>query len=219
MQETSADRWFAVRCVFRYSPGTYEERIVTVLATSAEDAIAKAEDDAAEYADTLGAEYLGLAQSYELFDEPGDGAEVFSLLRDSELPDDAYLDAFVDTGGERQRDVETPAASPGRPAGPPTEETSPADETGPVAETDPVVPGAGSVGAVALPTWTINHFSQSNPTGEGQGDVAALLRRVAQTIDDLGDVSIEDITFSSSVTAGEDDLTVTVYFHPEPRRR
>ncbi|WP_202976559.1 hypothetical protein [Curtobacterium sp. HSID17257] len=213
MQETSSDRWFAVRCVFRYRPGTYEERIVTVLATSAEDAIAKAEDDAAEYADTLGAEYLGLAQSYELFDEPGDGAEVFSLMRDSDLPDDAYLDAFFDTGGERQRDMETPAAPPDRPAGPPVEETSPADGA------DLAAPGVGSTDAGARSTWTINHFSQSNPAGDGQGDVAALLRRVAQTIDDLGDVSIEDITFASSVTAGEDDLTVTVSFHPEPRRR
>ncbi|WP_200938506.1 hypothetical protein [Curtobacterium sp. Leaf183] len=67
--------------------------------------------------------------------------------------------------------------------------------------------------------WTINHFSQSNPAGEGQGDVAALLRRVAQTIDDLGDVSIEDVTFASNVTNGEDDLAMTVYYHLEPRRR
>lgn len=67
--------------------------------------------------------------------------------------------------------------------------------------------------------WTINHFSQSNPTGEGQGDVAALLRRVSRTIDDLGDVSIEDLTFTNRVTDGEDDLTITVYYQPEPRRR
>jgi hypothetical protein len=75
------------------------------------------------------------------------------------------------------------------------------------------------VGSVERTDWTINHFSQSNPDGEGQGDVAALLRRVAQTIDDLGDVSIEDVTFTSSVTGGEDDLAMTVYYHPEPRRR
>lgn len=67
--------------------------------------------------------------------------------------------------------------------------------------------------------WTINHFSQSNPAGPGQGDVAALLRRVAQSIEDLGDVSIQDVTFTSVVADGEDDLTVTVYFYPEPRRR
>ena len=62
------------------------------------------------------------------------------------------------------------------------------------------------------------HFSQSNPAGAGQGDVAALLRRVATTLDELGDIQISDITFSSQVTAEEDDLTVTVYYEREPRR-
>ena len=63
------------------------------------------------------------------------------------------------------------------------------------------------------------HFSQSNPTGENQGDVAALLRRVADSIDELGDIDVQDITFHCDVTDGEDDLTVTVYFNAEPRRR
>lgn len=67
--------------------------------------------------------------------------------------------------------------------------------------------------------WTINHFSQSNPVGVGQGDVAALLRRVARTIDDLGDVTVQDVTFTSRPDDGEDDLTMTVYFHSEPRPR
>jgi hypothetical protein len=67
--------------------------------------------------------------------------------------------------------------------------------------------------------WTINHFSQSNPSGAGQGDVPALLRRVADSIEGLGDVQVEDITFSSSVGDGEDDPTVTVYFDKQPRRR
>ncbi len=67
-------------------------------------------------------------------------------------------------------------------------------------------------------TWTVLHFSQSNPDGSGQGDVAALLRRVADTIDRLGDIQVEDVTFQSRVTDGEDDLTVTVYYHQEPRR-
>ena len=35
----------------------------------------------------------------------------------------------------------------------------------------------------------------------------------------LGDVQVQDITFSSAVTAEEDDLTMTVYYHREPRRR
>jgi hypothetical protein len=61
--------------------------------------------------------------------------------------------------------------------------------------------------------WTVFHFRQSNPDGPGQGDVAALLRRVAEEIDKLGDVDIQDITFSSSVTEEEDDLTMTVYYN------
>jgi hypothetical protein len=61
--------------------------------------------------------------------------------------------------------------------------------------------------------WTVFHFSQSNPEGPGQGDVAALLRRVAEQIDKLGDVGIQDITFASQVAEGGDDLTMTVYYN------
>lgn len=61
--------------------------------------------------------------------------------------------------------------------------------------------------------WTISHFSQSNPAGEGQGNVASLLRRVADSLEALGDVMIEDITFSSEPTGDERDLTMTVYYH------
>jgi hypothetical protein len=69
-------------------------------------------------------------------------------------------------------------------------------------------------------TWTINHFTQSNPNGTGQGDVAALLRRVADSLDALGDVQVQDLTFHSEVTDGEDDLHVTVYYEAAtPRRR
>ena len=57
------------------------------------------------------------------------------------------------------------------------------------------------------------------PTAKDKEKVAALLRRVADTIDALGDVQVEDVTFKSEVTDGEDDLTVTVYYHAEPRRR
>jgi hypothetical protein len=68
-------------------------------------------------------------------------------------------------------------------------------------------------------SWTILHFSQSNPSGVGQGDVAALLRRVADSIESYGDIDVADITFHSAVTDGEDDLTMTVYYHQQSRRR
>jgi hypothetical protein len=67
--------------------------------------------------------------------------------------------------------------------------------------------------------WTMLHFSQSNPTGADQGDVAGLLRRVADSIDGLGDVTVEDITFHAEATAVEDDLMMTVYYQSKPRRR
>jgi hypothetical protein len=104
-----AEEWFAVRCVFRHGsaladePRLYEERVTLWRAGSAEEAIAAAEEEARSYCDDLDAEYLGLAQSYALSDVPGNGVEVFSLMRKSVLDVQAYLDAFFDTGTESQR--------------------------------------------------------------------------------------------------------------------
>lgn len=67
--------------------------------------------------------------------------------------------------------------------------------------------------------WTVFHFSQGQPLGIGQGDVAALLRRVADSLDELGDVQVLDLTFKTEVTEGEDDLTVTVYYERMSRRQ
>ena len=101
--------WYAVRCIFAKGwppeePSRYEERITLWRASSADEAIARAEAEAREYAATIYEapdEFLGLAQSYQLSDEPGDGAEVFSLIRDSELSSETYLDTFFATGRER----------------------------------------------------------------------------------------------------------------------
>ncbi|HUA95491.1 MAG TPA: hypothetical protein VMB82_08170 [Acidimicrobiales bacterium] len=97
--------WFGVRCIFRWSqPPTYEERITLWRAESLDDAIARAEVDAAAYATRLGSDYLDIAQAYWIGPEqPVHGSEVFSLMRDSELEPDDYLDSFYDTGQERQR--------------------------------------------------------------------------------------------------------------------
>ena len=104
--------WFAVRCVFRmgWPPDLevphYEERITLWHSSSADEAIARAEAEALEYVDVFEESadtYLGLAQSFHLDDSPGDGAEIFSLIRASELGPDDYQDAFFDTGTERQR--------------------------------------------------------------------------------------------------------------------
>jgi hypothetical protein len=60
--------------------------------------------------------------------------------------------------------------------------------------------------------WVTYSFSLSNPTGPGQGSVSALLRRLADQLDGLGEVEIIDISFSSQPTGEENDLRMTVYY-------
>jgi hypothetical protein len=100
--------WYCVRTVFRFHRPpitTYEERLTLWSATGFPAAIASAEEEAHAYADSLDdCAYVGLAQAYELTEAPGHGAEVFSLMRDSTLTADAYVNAFFDTGDERQGD-------------------------------------------------------------------------------------------------------------------
>lgn len=99
-------QWYGVRTVYEHEnlargrERLYEERIVLVRARSQKDAIAKAEGEADAYA-VDGVRYLGYAMCYEMPDAPGEGIEVFSLMRDSRLESKRYLDVFFDTGRER----------------------------------------------------------------------------------------------------------------------
>ena len=112
MSEEADVSWYSVRCIFTvdWPPEaigeTYEERITIWRARSAEEAIARAQAEALEYAaaiDESPSTYFGLAQCYRLADELADGAEVFSLMRDSKLEPEEYLDTFFDSGHERHR--------------------------------------------------------------------------------------------------------------------
>jgi hypothetical protein len=60
--------------------------------------------------------------------------------------------------------------------------------------------------------WVTCSFSLSNPTGPGQGNVSALLRRLADKLDRLGEVEVIDISFCSQPTGEENDLRMTVYY-------
>ena len=60
--------------------------------------------------------------------------------------------------------------------------------------------------------WIARHFSQANAAGQGQGDVPALLRRVADTIGDLGEVEIMDLVMHNEITAEGDWPSITVYY-------
>ena len=103
---------YSVRGIIRWSKRedqakrhVYEERITAWNAPSLDEAIELAEADAKRYADQEGFEALDLFQGYWLFDSIeriDDGTEVFSLLRESDLDSAEYLDAFFDTGNERE---------------------------------------------------------------------------------------------------------------------
>ena len=105
---------FAVRHVIQWSPERpdqkahlYEERITAWNAESMEEALALAEQEARNYADD-GAASLDLYQGYWLSDDvecPSSGVEVFSLLRESDLAPEDYIDRFFDTGDERQGEL------------------------------------------------------------------------------------------------------------------
>src|SRR3954468_12388172 len=96
--------WFSIRCIFRdLENGVYEERITLWRANDFAGAVALAEAEAREYAEAVGSlAYLDFAQAFLLTEEPMHGSEVFSLIRESSLERDEYLDTFFDTGVERQ---------------------------------------------------------------------------------------------------------------------
>jgi hypothetical protein len=61
--------------------------------------------------------------------------------------------------------------------------------------------------------WTVNHFSQANPKGKGQDDVAVLLEGVADSIRSLGAIRVQDITFHDEIDQdGQHAPTMTVYY-------
>jgi hypothetical protein len=57
--------------------------------------------------------------------------------------------------------------------------------------------------------WPVLHFAKANPAGEGENDVPALLRSVANSIEKLGPVDVADICFRNNV---HDSINMTVYF-------
>lgn len=64
-----------------------------------------AEAESVEYAAANMLVDLGFTQVYEMFTEATDGAEEFSLIRDSDLQPDDYLESFFATGGEHEGKV------------------------------------------------------------------------------------------------------------------
>ncbi len=105
--------WYAVKCLFKHDnmkvnaedATVYEERIVLIKEYDFDKAIEKAEIEAREYANNIaGCEYVGFANGFHLFDKKvTNGTEIYSLMRESKLSVDDYLDSFYDDGNERTR--------------------------------------------------------------------------------------------------------------------
>ncbi|MEU2426065.1 hypothetical protein ABZ619_34505 [Streptomyces sp. NPDC007851] len=95
--------WYGVRCVFRHvSLGVYEERVTLWTGSSADEAIGRAEEEARAYCAALDdVEYVRFAEAFRMAGAPGEGAEVFSLMRESGLPAGEYVRRFFATGDER----------------------------------------------------------------------------------------------------------------------
>lgn len=98
-------QWFSVRSHYRFigefGQNIYEERVVLFQAEGADDAIRQAESEAADYCDGPVCDVLPMFQSFRLFDDVGPQGEVYSLMRESELDPEPYIDQFFDTGTER----------------------------------------------------------------------------------------------------------------------
>ena len=62
-------------------------------------------------------------------------------------------------------------------------------------------------------TLTVHHFTQANPVGADGDGIPALLHRVAQTIETLGEVDVVDMTFRTESPADGDWASMTVYYH------
>ncbi len=106
--------WYSAKCVFRHGPMAgdpgrfvYEERVIVLLANDLNEAVRRAEEEAKEYAASLEeVEYTGFVAAYDIGeDEISDVSEVYSILRNSDLETNAFLDRYYDDGTERTQHI------------------------------------------------------------------------------------------------------------------
>ena len=113
MQRIDDVGWYSAKTVYRHrlvqegvTKTVFEERVVLLHAANFEDAIAKAETEANRYCSAVeNVVYLGFVSVYYLPEETvGNGTEIYSLRRDSNLSDMEYLSRFHEDGHERWLD-------------------------------------------------------------------------------------------------------------------
>jgi hypothetical protein len=92
-------QWFSAKGVFVHRDSgsgprqLYEERLILVRARTFRKARKLAEKDAQKYERLLdGCAFTKFVEVFRLFDEPGDGAEVFSTMEQSDLEPKEYVE-------------------------------------------------------------------------------------------------------------------------------
>lgn len=107
--------WYSAKTIYRHrlvqdgvTKTVFEERVVLFHAANFDEAIAKAEAEANDYCSAVEiAVYLGFVSVYYLPEEAvGDGTEIYSSMRDSDLSDKEYLARFHDDGHERCLEID-----------------------------------------------------------------------------------------------------------------
>lgn len=67
--------------------------------------------------------------------------------------------------------------------------------------------------------YGIKHFSISLPKGANQDDIPVLLNHMSKTISHMGNIDIQDITFSNEIDEdGNDWPSFTVYYHTQKNK-
>lgn len=105
--------WYGAKMIFKHigvsncvKKNLYEERIILVQAVSFNDAIKEAELEATEYISyDDSTKYLEFVNVFKLDEEDkiGNRTEVYSIMRESDLESNDYLDKFYDTGFEKTK--------------------------------------------------------------------------------------------------------------------
>lgn len=103
---------FSFRRIYACGPGRvkkflYEERITLYSHVNYDDALRDSDRDSSLYEKECEVFDIGFLESYEGFDgielsSPISGLEIFSLMRESDLPQMEYVKQYFDTGSERR---------------------------------------------------------------------------------------------------------------------
>lgn len=104
------DMIYSAKCIIKFDriknevgEPAFEERIVLLHASSFDEAIYIAEEDAKKYAEEENGEYLNFVAAYQVVYGDvifGGVQEIYSIMRYDDLSDEDFVTLYYDNGGE-----------------------------------------------------------------------------------------------------------------------